>query len=663
MRKTGLLLLLLLITTSLAMAQSTELPPAEIVNDEGGPVTITGEVNYSNAFFTLGVDEPLIILEDQGGFVTRDRRFIMSGESQTLGKITTDFFTSPFSYSIDLPAEPQASLHDVDNDGEEDTGIMVYAVAYWNNIWGDAYLEERDLGGGGWSGAYASTRIDPNPSAEGELLGGTYVVYAPDDQQGFPVSFGPDGKLFTGDEDSVLLPQGYTIVNLDTDPFTFSREREPVIDLLEGEGAEIVDFSDQSYTDSFESLIEMYRQRYAFTELKNIDWNAKRDEFMPLFEAAEEASDPAAFARALRDFTWSIPDAHLNAPTDDQEFADATGGGLGLSLMELDDDSVIVTFVLEGGPAAEAGIEVGATIQSINGTPIDEAISATVPWSSPFSTEHNLRLQQLRYVIRFPLDTEVTLEYTNPESSESTTAEMITIAERESFSFSSFNRGLTGVELPVEYRLLDNFMLYIKIYSFSESSRLTIQLWERALAIAADNQLPGVIVDMRQNGGGWGFLADQMAAYFFDEALVLGFSSTFDESRGEFFIDPESEDRFILPREELRYSGPVAVLVGPACSSACELFSYNMTQEDRAAIVGQYPTGGLSGGQEAFLMPEGIQLQFSVNRPLDEDGNIIIEGTGVVPTVQVPITAETVLTEDDVVLDAAVAHLESVAGG
>ncbi|MBN8593188.1 MAG: PDZ domain-containing protein [Anaerolineae bacterium] len=663
MRKTGLLLLLLLITTSLAMAQSTELPPAEIVNDEGGPVTITGEVNYSNAFFTLGVDEPLIILEDQGGFVTRNRRFIMSEESQTLGKITTDFFTSPFTYSIDLPAEPQASLHDVDNDGEEDTGVMVYAVAYWNNIWGDAYLEERDLGGGGWSGAYASTRIDPNPSAEGELLGGTYVVYAQDDQQGFPTSFGPDGKLFTGDEDSVLLPQGYTIVNLDTDPFTFSRERNPVIDLIEGEGAEIVDFSDQSYTESFESLIEMYRQRYAFTELKNIDWNAKRDEFMPLFEAAEEVSDPAAFARALRDFTWSIPDAHLNAPTDDQEFADATGGGLGLSLMELDDDSVIVTFVLEGGPAAEAGIEVGATIQSINGTPIDEAISATVPWSSPFSTEHNLRLQQLRYVIRFPVDTDVTVEYTNPESSESATAEMTTIAERESFSFSSFNRGLTGVELPVEYRLLDNFMLYIKIYSFSESSRLTIQLWERALAIAADNQLPGVIVDMRQNGGGWGFLADQMAAYFFDEPLVLGFSSSYDESRGEFFIDPESEDRFILPREELRYSGPVAVLVGPACSSACELFSYNMTQEDRAAIVGQYPTGGLSGGQEAFLMPEGIQLQFSVNRPLDEDGNIIIEGTGVVPTVQVPVTAETVLTEDDVVLDAAVAHLESVAGG
>jgi len=332
---------------------------------------------------------------------------------------------------------------------------------------------------------------------------------------------------------------------------------------------------------------------------------------------------------------------------------------------------VIVTFVLEGGPAAEAGIEVGATIQSINGTPIDEAISATVPWSSPFSTEHNLRLQQLRYVIRFPVDTDVTVEYTNPESSESATAELTTIAERESFSFSSFNRGLTGVELPVEYRLLDNFMLYIKIYSFSESSRLTIQLWERALAIAADNQLPGVIVDMRQNGGGWGFLADQgwgfladqMAAYFFDEPLVLGFSSSYDESSGEFFIDPESEDRFILPREELRYSGPVAVLVGPACSSACELFSYNMTQEDRAAIVGQYPTGGLSGGQEAFLMPEGIQLQFSVNRPLDKDGNIIIEGTGVVPTVQVPITAETVLTEDDVVLDAAVAHLESVAGG
>ncbi|MBL8162514.1 MAG: peptidase S41, partial [Anaerolineae bacterium] len=281
-----LLLALLLVFGGAAIAQS-DLPPAEIINDEGGAVAISGEVNYTYGFFTLGVDEPLIILEDQAGFVDRNRRFIMSVDSQVLGQITSDFFTSPFTYEVELPIVPDAELRDVDNDGETDTGVMVYAIAYWSNIWGDAYLEERDLQGGGWSGAYASTRISPDPSAKGELIGGKYLVFAPDDQQGFPSGFGEDGKLFTEDDPTVRLPQGYTVVDMDSDPFTFDRSRNPVIDLIEGEGIEQEDYSALSYSEAFDAMIELFRTTYAFTEEKNIDWDAKKAEFRPLFEAAE----------------------------------------------------------------------------------------------------------------------------------------------------------------------------------------------------------------------------------------------------------------------------------------------------------------------------------------------------------------------------------------
>jgi len=653
-----LALLLTLAVSAVAFAQDAEIPPATIVNDEGGPVSITGEVAYSNGFFTLGVDEPLIILEDQAGFVDRNRAFLMSPQSQVLGKITSDFYSSPFTYSVELPVVPAAELRDVDNDGGEDTGVMVYAVAYWTNIWGDSYLEERDLQGGGWSGAYASTRIDPNPSAKAEVIGGTYLVYAPDDQQGFPSGFGEDGKLFTEDDPVVLLPQGYTIVNLDTDPFTFDRSRNPVIDLIEGEGLEQEDFSALSYTEAFDGMIEMFRTKYAYTEYKGIDWDAKIAEFRPRFEEAEANNDSAAYALALRDFIWSIPDGHLSAPVDDQQFAFETGGGLGMAIREVDDGRVIVNFLLDGGPAAEAGIELTAEITAINGTPIDEAISATQPWSLPFSAEHTLRLQQLRYVIRFPVDTEVELTYKNPGDAEETTVNLTTIAERTSFSFSSFNVGLTGFEQPIEYRVLDNGYGYVKIYSFSDSDRLTIQLWERMIRTLNGAGTPGLIIDMRQNGGGSGFLADQMAAYFFNESLVLGNGATYDESLGEFYADPAFESKYILPPEDLRYNGKIAVLVGPNCNSACEFFTYNMTLQDRAAIVGQYPTAGLGGGQDTYLMPEGIQLQYSIVRSVDAEGNIIVEGTGIAPTVKVPVDEETLFAEGDVILDAAAAYLD-----
>ncbi len=193
---------------SVAVAQDAAIPPATIVNDEGGPVSVTGDVTYTNGFFTAGVDEPLVILEDEAGFVDRNHRFQIPEKSQVLGKITSDFFTSPFSYRIDLPIEPSGSLRDVDQNASKDTGVMIYAAAYWTNTWGDPFLEKRDLFGGGWSTAYASMHVDQNPSAKGEVIGGKYIVYAPDDKQGFPSGFGDDKKLFTKDDPIVTAAQG-----------------------------------------------------------------------------------------------------------------------------------------------------------------------------------------------------------------------------------------------------------------------------------------------------------------------------------------------------------------------------------------------------------------------------------------------------------------------
>ena len=83
-----------------------------------GTKIVSGSVTYTNAFFTEGAAEPEIILEDQGGFVERDRKFIIPVESQVIGQITSDFYTSPFTYSLTLPEEPNGTLHDVDHDGK-----------------------------------------------------------------------------------------------------------------------------------------------------------------------------------------------------------------------------------------------------------------------------------------------------------------------------------------------------------------------------------------------------------------------------------------------------------------------------------------------------------------------------------------------------------------
>lgn len=665
------------VTASTEVTETTEAPATTEVTDTTevteaageGVVAITGSVAYSDPFFTMGTSEPLVILEDQSGFIARDRDYVFPVESQVIGAITSDFLTSPFTYSISLPAEPQGPAHDVDNDGEDEAGVQVYAVAYWTNTWGDTHLEERDQGGGGWSSAYASTVVSTDPDSLFEVVGGKLVVWAPDDAQEFPTGFGPDGRLFTDDDLVGPLPAGWSVIDLDQSPFGIDRTPEPTVDLLEPVDSSLDDFSALSYTEAFDAMVELFRTEYAFTELKGIDWDAKAAEFRPAFEAAEEAGDPHAYALALRDFLWSIPDVHVGFDQSllDSDFATETAGGLGLGLAETDDGEVIVVFLTPGGPAEAAGIQLGATISAIGGQLIADAVDATVPWSSPFSNPEAERQQQLRYVTRFPLATgTVDVAFTNPGETKAAKVTLDVVDERDSFAATSLYAGAPPVSLPVEFTLLPSGLGHIRITDFADDQLLTIALWERAIRFLNDNEIPGVVIDMRLNGGGSGWLADQMAAYFFAERMIAGETSYYSEATGEFYQDPDGAEEMIPPPPDLQYHGEVAVIVGPGCVSACEFFSYALTIDDRAVVVGEHPSAGGGGSIKAFLMPEGIFAQLTVGRATDPAGEIHIEGSGIEPTVDVPVTAESLLAQaagEDVVLAAAEAELLARVGG
>ena len=401
----------------------------------------------------------------------------------------------------------------------------------------------------------------------------------------------------------------------------------------------------------------MFREQYAFTELKGIDWDAMAAKFRPLFEEAEKNNDVEAYRRALRDFMLSIPDAHITAPIIREDFQKQTSGGLGMAIRELDDGRTIVNFITPDGPADKAGLKVGAQIIEMDGMPVNDFVDGVQPYSGPFGTEHFKRLQQLRYATRAPLGTEVEVTYKNPDSEEATTT-LTAETEDASFRFSSFNRGLTGAELPVEFKILDNGLGYAKVNSFFDNELLTVQLWEQMMKSLNSLGVPGLILDLRQNGGGSGFLADQMAAYFFNDELVLRNTEFYDKELGKFFADPDLVQTFIPPDPELQYKGKVAVIVGPNCASACEFFAYDMTKQGRAEIVGQYPTAGAGGSRHIFMMPGPEALLIPVGRPLDADGNIIVEGRACAPTVRVPVSEETLFYDGDPLLDIAVAVIK-----
>ena len=633
----------------------TAIPPAPVqpgTTNPDEPVFISGEIPYTSPFFLNSISEPFVLLEDQAGFVNRDLEFEFPLEGQTIGAVALQEDNS-LTYSLALPAIPQGTFVDVDNDGEEDRGVQVFAIAYWSNTWGDPFLEERD--GTGWSTAYASTITDPE--RDDEISGGILLVWAPDDQQAFPTGFGEDNQLFTEDDPTEPIPAGYNLVDLDQEPFRFYKQAHAEIELNEGEVA-VNDYSEMSFQEAFEALFDKVSREYPFTREKDIDWPVLYEEFSPQIATARNPKD---FYRIMRDFSQAIPDAHIGLSFNAEVFFEEQGGSFGLVLKELSDSRVIAIQILPDTPAEQAGIEVRAEIITWDGEPVSDAVDNVEPYLGPYSTGHHKRLQQTVFLTRVPPETEITLTYKNPDETREEEVTLEAIIEYDSMFAALADFNFDEMVLPVEGEVLDESGLgYIQVTTFSDDYRIIAYLWDRFMHGLVNNEVPGLIIDLRVNSGGSAGLARDFAGYFFDEELVLSRDAYFNDLTEKF------EYRDLPTRIKpapFQYEGPIAVLVGPDCISACEGFAYALTQGGRATIVGHYPTAGAFGevGRGQYQLPGDLSMQFPTGRSETPDGEVLIEGKGVEPDIVVPVTEESALGREDTVLQAAVqAVLEEI---
>jgi C-terminal processing protease CtpA/Prc len=231
------------------------------------------------------------------------------------------------------------------------------------------------------------------------------------------------------------------------------------------------------------------------------------------------------------------------------------------------------------------------------------------------------------------------------------------VQEQASLFASPYDIDLTGFELPVEFGILPSGYGYIAIYTFSDDNFLTLLLWERAMRQFIQAGVPGIVIDMRVNGGGSPDISNVMLGYLFDEETYTGTSAYYFPDLDAFEFDP-LYDQVIYPDDELYFDGDIRVIVSPTCYSACEFFSYTLTLRDNVEIIGYLPTGGLGGGIKQFAMPGDVSAQFTVGRAVGADNEIHIEGTGVAPTIVVPRSEENLFSDGDPLLDVAVESLE-----
>ncbi len=635
-----------------APAQSTPLPAPRVTAEPGSqPVQISGSFTYSNDFVVENYfREHMVALVDMHGFVTRDQEWLIPVESQTLGYIKLDEDNNSATYWQQLPQQPAGQYNDVDNNGNTDTGVQIFAVTYWPNLAGGPFSEGDDPSRG-WPSYLASVTTDSEN--QDEVTGGKLVVWSPDDGQAFPTGFGADELLFTGDDPTAPIQAGYSIVDLDQDPFAVSREREPQLALYEPTDVGIKDYSALSYTEAFDRLVEVLRKEYAFNGIANKapDWDTLVPRIREAVQQAESRRDPYAYYRALSDFTAAFRDGHVGLSGGSyasQMIQERAGGGYGLAVRELDDGTVIVTHVVSGSPAAAAGIQVGDQITQVDDKPVGEAISQVTPLFGPHSSDFALRYDQARFLFRSPMGQQKSVTFTN-QAGQSNTVTLQSAIEIESLLV-TLPDSPGDYALPVEYRLLDSGLGYIRINSNSDDLALILRLFERALQTFKDNDIPGIIIDMRSNSGGSPL---GLAGFFTDQKIPMGQLEYYSEKTGKF--EPEGEREEFYPNETQFRFDKMALLVDQTCYSACELEAYGFSQLDGMLVVGMFPSAGVEAevARGQFKLPAGLELQAPTGRFTLPDGSLFLEGQGVQPTLRVPVTRENVLSTDDVVLRAA----------
>lgn len=644
-------------------AQQTQPPTSDSAPSTPSPVVIvdtakpggdqlfkvTGALKATNSVFADYYEEHAVMLYDMHGFVIRDQEWELPIASQVLGFIEIDEEKLTGKYTLYLPILPQGMFNDVDNNGQTDTGVQIFAVAYSPNLYGGPFAEgdDRSLG---WPGYLASVLADSENQYE--IIGGRLIIWSPDDAQAFPTGFGPDGRLFTEDDPTAPVPAGYSVVDLDSEPFAITQTTQADLPLIEPRDAAVKDFSKLSYTEAFDQMFKFVRTNYAFNDIagKQPNWDALYAELKPRVEQAEKARNSTRFYEAIKALTDAFQDGHVGLSGDllIQDFWASKSGGYGFTIRRLDDGSYIVNRVVAGGPAEKAGMKVGAVVTRFNGKPIAEAAAAVRPFF-PESSEINLRYAQAIWLLRTEVGAQAEVTFKNPGGAEQTVT--LQAVEEVDSLFDEMGWNTPDPILPVDSEVIERNgrqIGYIRINTNYDDLNLLIRLFERALKHFKENEVSGVIIDMRANSGGAPL---GLAGFLTDKEIPTGQDEYYSELTGKF--EPEGLPGKIIPNQNQYRFTKLVLLVSRTCASACEFESYGFSQVPGMVVVGQYPTGGIfaevSRGQ--IKLPAGLEMQIPTGRTRLPDGSIFLEGVGVVPNVRVPVTAETVLTDEDVVLD------------
>ncbi|MBU0708297.1 S41 family peptidase [Patescibacteria group bacterium] len=307
-------------------------------------------------------------------------------------------------------------------------------------------------------------------------------------------------------------------------------------------------------------------------------------------------------------------------PAENEEFKSSLAGvyeGIGAQL-GFSDHQLVVIAPLKGSPAEEVGVQSGDSILEVDG-------ESTQGWSLAEAVSN----------IRGEKGTEVELTLGRTESG-SSDAEMVRVKIAR--------RTIKIPSLALEWE--ENDIAVVKLYRFGED---IYGEWESAVSKILGNNAKGVIIDVRNNPGGYLEGAVIVASEFF--------------ARGDIVLKRDVGGR--IEHSKVDHKGrlltePLVVLINEGSASASEIVAGAIQARERGTLVGK-KTFGKGTVQEALDLQGNAGLHVTVSDWLLPDKKSV-DGEGLTPDVEVELTDEDVAKGEDPQLQRALERVKEIIG-
>jgi C-terminal peptidase prc len=369
----------------------------------------------------------------------------------------------------------------------------------------------------------------------------------------------------------------------------------------------------------FHEIWQIVDENYVYQDFNGVDWAAVEHGYDDQIRAAQTTTEFYAIVQTAIDL---LADDHTRFDTPQQTFeedAAYTGSagyaGIGVMLRDLS-DSVLVIRIGRNGPADQAGVQIYDRITAVDGRAISDFYAAEDDYGAAvrgeIGTTVTLTIQRGSATLTIPIVRNAIPGDAFPEA----TAMLIPDTRVQLLTIDSFNREQLG-ELIVE-----------------------------ALAAArpSDGPVSGLIIDVRENGGGEVQAMLDTIGLFADGGSI---GSTV--GRGS------SEELLVDAGNTLDGYGdiPIAVLIGPGTVSAAEMFASGMHSLRGATLVGT-----TSAGNTENLYPydfdDGAVLWLAEVLFRQRNGTYV-DNVGVTPDIEVPDDTDITDLAHDPALQAALA--------